>query len=399
MKPGTLVIPAACLAVFVLLGRAGDQVPADGQAPKPPADQIALLEETVSAIEKARGPDDFTLLRPLETMGTAFRNAGREAEAEACFRRSLEIFRKQGGKDVRTEVRLLDCVVVSLLGQEKNAEAEKLVLEAGRLLGNLDAPCDAEIAVLSGNLGIVQERLGKLGDAEMSLRQAVNIEEKLDGPPDRRVIPMLNLAGLLARRENFREAEYQTMQVMELLDGGGEENSLLMARCLFHLAVHLMSQECYGEALDACRKAVDLQRRLRGPDHDDIAASLGLLSSILVRQEKLAEAAASCREAMEMRRKLHGPDSPMVVQEMRELALILGRQQKHAEAKELWCEALAVCRRLPAPPADLTAKTLRGLAEELSRQGQDSVAEPHFIGSSRRCRRRRRCCRSRCRCC
>ena len=65
-----------------------------------------------------------------------------------------------------------------------------------------------------------------------------------------------------------------------------------------------------GEAETACRKALDIYLKKRGPQHEDVAHCQQLLAQICDEQGRLAEAEAWWGACLEVRRQLLPPGHP-----------------------------------------------------------------------------------------
>ncbi len=86
-------------------------------------------------------------------------------------------------------------------------------------------------------------------------------------------------------------------------------------------AIHLAGGRI-GKAETCYRLAVEVGRKLRGPEHRLLAQHLRVLAVLCGTQMRLPEAEALFCEALEMRRKLDGPDHPEIKKILAGLAAV-----------------------------------------------------------------------------
>ena len=78
----------------------------------------------------------------------------------------------------------------------------------------------------------------------------------------------------------------------------------------------------YEAAIRMCRSSVELQRRLLGAEHPDLAGAMHQLAGVLFREGGHAEAEALFLQVVVLRRKLLGVDHPAVADSLHELSLL-----------------------------------------------------------------------------
>ena len=126
------------------------------------------------------------------------------------------------------------------------------------------------------------------------------------------------------------------------------------------------------------RTALDIRRRLFGPQNSDLAASLNDLAFLLYRQGDYEEAETFCRQALTMCRDLFGDDHLATADSLDGLACLLSKRGDLAQAEPLFREALAVRRRHLGDQHPDVGKTLNNLAGLLYHRGQYAAAEPLY---------------------
>ncbi len=152
-----------------------------------------------------------------------------------------------------------------------------------------------------------------------------------------------------------------------------------VAASLNVLGVVLRETGEYGEAETVLRRALDLRRRVFGPRHPDVAESLNDLGTVLWKQGDVAGAEPLIRKALAMRRDLLGPEDDKVAKSLNNLAILYYSRGDFARAAPLYREALAVHRRTLGADNPETAALMNNLAILLSRQGNYAEAEDLFL--------------------
>lgn len=134
--------------------------------------------------------------------------------------------------------------------------------------------------------------------------------------------------------------------------------------------------------LDSARatleEALTMRRKVRGPEHPEVAVSESELGRILSDQGHLPEAEAHFRSALAIRRKVLGPADHETATSMSDLALLLRAKGDRAGAETLFRQTLAVTRATRAPMHPDVGTALANLALTVSERGDHAAAEAMF---------------------
>ncbi len=118
----------------------------------------------------------------------------------------------------------------------------------------------------------------------------------------------------------------------------------------------------HAQAQARMREALELRRRLLGPEHREVAETLLTLADSLMAEERLVEAAELYGQALEILRGCFGESHGRVARIQQGLARLLLEAGRAAEAGALFSRELEARRaELPASHPDI-AETLRFLA-------------------------------------
>ena len=136
-----------------------------------------------------------------------------------------------------------------------------------------------------------------------------------------------------------------------------------------------------GRAVEAeplYQEVLEIDTRLFGPDHPEVALVLNNQGECLRGQGHLTEAKANHERALAIRKKVLKPDHPDVAQSLNNLANVYCNQGQLDEAQPLYERALAIREKALGPRDPQVAEVLNNLALLLYDQGDYGKAEPIY---------------------
>ena len=134
----------------------------------------------------------------------------------------------------------------------------------------------------------------------------------------------------------------------------------------------------FDEGADTARRQLEIQRRILGQEHPDVATTINNLALLLLMQAKYEEAGPLAREALAMHRRLRGRLHPEIAISVNNLACILKDQGKYSQAEPLYREALGLAIELWGRNDPSLAMNLNNLGVIFWYQGDFAAAEPLF---------------------
>jgi eukaryotic-like serine/threonine-protein kinase len=175
--------------------------------------------------------------------------------------------------------------------------------------------------------------------------------------------------GLYPRARSLLE---RAIEIQRRILGPEDPNTL---RSLSTLGYVLEEEGHYVEAEKLERQALDSQRRVLGPEHADTLTSMNNLSRILDQEGRYAEAEKLERHTLEIERPRFGPDHSDTVRAMNNLAITLYNEGHFAEAEKLDREMLGIRQRVLGPEHPDTLRMMTNLAAALYSEGEVGQAE------------------------
>jgi serine/threonine-protein kinase len=243
-----------------------------------------------------------------------------------------------------------------------------------RLLGAAH-PDTLESAIAQSLLRIDQ---AKLDDADRLVRAALDLATRTL-PAGHRVRTKATAAAgkVLEERGDYDQAIpmlERAAQEYSAADGDTRElAATLGALANAHFYAGHMDE---SEALN--RRVLDLDKRLRGQDHPNVADDLLNLGAIASNRERYADAVGYYRQAFALMERWHGADHPQTASAMAILAQGLAYQGQYDESAALLRRALAIQERVYGPAHRRVGFVLNELGSVALRRKDLTEAETAF---------------------
>jgi len=131
----------------------------------------------------------------------------------------------------------------------------------------------------------------------------------------------------------------------------------------------------YPEAAKQHEAALDLRRRVLGPEHLDTLISMNNLALVYTDQGKDAQAEALLSQTLEIERRVLGPEHPNTLMCMHNLARVYMGEGKYAQAEALYSQTLEIERRILGPEHRNTVRSMVNLGIVYGDEGKYPQAE------------------------
>jgi len=133
--------------------------------------------------------------------------------------------------------------------------------------------------------------------------------------------------------------------------------------------VHAM-QGKYAQAEALQGQALEISRRVLGPEHPDTLNGMYWMATVTTLQGRPGEAEALYRQVLEARRRTLGPEHPDTLTVLAGLASLYQAQGRYPEAETCAAEALAGRRQVLGPDHAETLDVMASLALACQAQGK-----------------------------
>jgi tetratricopeptide (TPR) repeat protein len=134
----------------------------------------------------------------------------------------------------------------------------------------------------------------------------------------------------------------------------------------------------YDSAEPLYRRALDINEKVLGSEHSEVATGLNNLALLLAKKGDHAGAETLYRRALEIREKVFGTAHPDVANSLTNLAVLLTNIGDYAGAEPLYRRALEIYETVLGPAHPNVAAILNNLAALLVDKGDYASAEPMY---------------------
>ncbi len=356
--------------------------------------------------------------RLLTAMGGAYMGMRQNDAAEAALTDALAVSRSVGGEPDVQQFETLQHLsrIQQNRGDLKGALAYGRQAEA--VAARLEPTPGRQHADLWNNLGLIDTQAGRYEDARTMLERALalSLRQPVSDPARKDGRIRYNLGGVLYELGRLDEAAAQfgeaeaafrragpaardlranlvaarsarglvlrdlrrLDEARRVLDEGVAEARLVypephpaVATILNNLALVEQDQKDYAGAETHFREVLQIDRKVSGDRHADVASDLHNLAWFLHKYRgRSAEAERVSRQAVAMRRDVLGVRHPQTLSSMRQLADILTARGEPAAALPLYRDALRVQTEVLPKGHRLTLLSALGLGEALTALGQ-----------------------------
>lgn len=287
--------------------------PAGASSPRtwPLATPLLPHAERILAHAAQRGIADERVIWLLLRVGSFLREVGVLLPALGVYTRAEELARTAGDHGFLAEAAGGISRTYLTLGDFERAET--YAAEAVRLSEG-DEETTALATALTDHAQVLRE-LHRFEEARAQAQRSLDVSERLLGPDHPQLAYRLNTLGM-AQQDlgQLAEAEKSLRRGLRLLAQTGDPPSGLNSSLLNNLAVTLRKAGRLDEADTCATQAIDLVRQLYGPRHWGLVRALTGLGRLRIAQGRPADAIRVFDEALDLARSALPPDHPHVAE-------------------------------------------------------------------------------------
>lgn len=300
-----------------------------------------------------------------------------DIKAREVLERGVERLRTELKDQPATRARLLTVLggIYGNLGL--NREAQGLLEEALALQERLSGPHDKALVPVLTRLG---NALGSQGDhkrADELFRRAAEIASRKRLPAEEGTALNLLASSLLAQGRLDEAEPVARRSVAAWTEAVGSDHPKT-AGAMVNLALLEIDRGHYATAEPILVRALEALERHLGPDHPDVASTIANLATVCKELGRFAEAEALFRRSLALTEKRLGPENPQCAIVRNDLAVVLLEQRRYAEAEEQYRKAVAIAEPALGAGHPLTSILVGNLAEACLLQGRPAEAEPLY---------------------
>ena len=181
----------------------------------------------------------------------------------------------------------------------------------------------------------------------------------------------------------FREGKYQEAtplaeKAVELAKRVYGPEHVRTATSLNNLALLYQDMGEYAKAEPLNEEALRIDQKVLGPEHLDTVTSLNNLALLYDDMGEYTKAEPLYQEALRIRQKVLGPEHPNTATSLNNLALLYDHMGEYAKAEPLYQQALRIRQKVLPPEHPSTATSLNNLAGLYDQTGEYAKAEPLY---------------------
>ena len=267
-----------------------------------------VLNAAAKRLPEAMASDPLSRARMMQVIGLAFANLGDAEKGIELLRQALALREKVAGADSAEVADTLNRLgnVYRQFGRLDEAE---VMLKRALDWRSRNGPVDAELADSWNNYGLLLSDLDRLDEAEAALRHSDELHLKVSGKDDtRRSSPLHNLAIVLRKQGRLEEARATAALALKLKrEGKAQIASQALTQGV--LAGIERRMGLLDDALKNAQESVDLRRTTYGNDSPMISTGLTNLAHIHQQRGEIESARALYREAVALHEKSNQDDT------------------------------------------------------------------------------------------
>ncbi len=340
-----------------------------------PVQALPVAQEAERVAEATFGLQNANTLASINRLATIYDDLGRYSEAEPLYNRAIGIGIKTLGPESEGIGAMLNNLAALCEETERYADSERFY--RGALAINLKnfGPENPAVAINLNNLGLLYTMQARFAEAEPLYRRALAIDQKAYGNENSHVAITLNNLGLMYTQEaHYPEAEPFFKQALAIDQKEG--NSSAIATDIHNLAALYELEGHQSQSEDLYKRALTIYEKQLGPDHPNVADTLGRLSQLYSDQGLYGDAEPPLKRSLAIYQKIFGQENLNVATSMSDLGLLYVYQGRGPEAEPLLKQSLAIREKALGPDHPQLASAMYRVAYLYEAENRNSEAEP-----------------------
>jgi eukaryotic-like serine/threonine-protein kinase len=209
-------------------------------------------------------------------------------------------------------------------------------------------------------------------------RAAARIEGKFGKQPEVEAAIRDTMGKTYEDLAEYAESEKQLERALDLERRVWGPESAKTLNTLNHLGRTLWHEGKYKEAGALLGPALEIERRVLGLEHPDTLYCMNNLANVYRAEDDNGQAEPLYKKTLEIRRRVLGPENPQTLISINNLANVYWSEGDYQKAQALYIEAMEIQRRVLGPENPDTLLSMGNLASTYAREGKDKQAEALF---------------------
>lgn len=285
-----------------------------------PNERELSIRHRLAIAETEFGPDGRELLRPLVDLCEFLRESERQGEAEAYYRRLLNLIAHVPEADPISAAALNTYGLVLDATGRTDESLPYFQAAFGRYCNYFGLEHGESLAVMANFAGVLL-KLNRSSDAEALLRQCLEVSEAIALPdPGQLATHLCNLSVILYRKGEIDEADAICGRALRLKKEYASENDVETARVLTTIADIRARQDRIEEADSLYREAVRVAKSANTATPAFLATVVNLHGRFLFEIRRFGESLEAFQKALEIGKRVYGEDDPRTVTYLNNIA-------------------------------------------------------------------------------
>jgi tetratricopeptide (TPR) repeat protein len=328
------------------------------------AEAEAFYKRAVEIQKKVLRPDSPDLAFSLAGLGQTLRDEGRDADEDKINRQILAIYRQHPENFPRDFPMCLLNVGEYAANHHNPDEAQNLLAEAVTNFQNSEGPNSLHLALASADLGDVYDSEGKYAESEASYRKALTIQEARLSPDDADLGRTLNgLGNTLISEGKSADAKQFKIQATAIYEKATPSQTISEGWLLNQRGQARAAEGDYRQAESLYKRAIEADEAQFGADSPKVAESLDFLARLYRDQNGFSIEASEpiFQRILGIRQKTFGQNSVEASETVSDLALLYFYEKKFEMGESFAASALPIQEKAIGPNSLEVSLTLNRL--------------------------------------
>jgi serine/threonine-protein kinase len=318
-----------------------------GEVDAAPATDLSVRTLVERGVAEARSLDGEPLIQAelFQTLGVILQRLGSLDRANELIELALAQRRRALGPSHGDVAESLVTLGLLRVAQARLDDAARLVREGLTMSRALLPPNHAIVIRATAALGKVLEEQGDTTAAIPLLQQAVDSYAS-QAPTPEYAAALTELAGAHFYAGHMKESEALNRRALDLDRRLRGERHASVGHDLLNIGAIQFREGRYADAERTNREALAIFEAWYGSDHPETASAMTILAQSLAFLQRLDDAATLLRKALETQELVYGASHPRVAFVLNELGGVAQRRKDFDEADASFRRALEIHRRI-----------------------------------------------------